>query len=271
MSKPRPTGHVSYDNRGRVVLVTGGASGIGLAVCQAFASSHAQVICADVAAPHDDAFRELVEYRRVDVSKEVECRELIESIVEQHGGIDVVVNNAAIQPVESYVPADKLPTDLLEQMLRVNFLGYQFIAKYALPVMKSQQTGVIVNMASGQGHRTARGVPAYGPIKAANILQAMQWGVEYARAGVRVVSVSPGAINTPLVQASLAQQGGAAALANRHPVGRLGEPEEVAHAVLWLSSHDASFVTATDLSVDGGLDALGAFADPYPMPDETAE
>ena len=91
----------------------------------------------------------------------------------------------------------------------------------------------------------------------------MQWGIEYAREGVRVVSVSPGAIDTPLVRASLDAQGGEAKLANRHPMGRIGRPEEIAHAVLWLSSSAASFITATDLSVDGGLDAFGAFADPY--------
>ena len=134
--------------------------------------------------------------------------------------------------------------------------------------MKRQQSGVVVNLASGQGHRTARQVPAYGPVKAGNIMQARQWGVEYARDGIRVVSVSPGAIDTPLVRASLAKQGGGAAMANRHPLGRIGRPEEVAHAVLWLCSDGASFITATDLEVDGGLGAFGAFADPYPMPQQ---
>jgi NAD(P)-dependent dehydrogenase (short-subunit alcohol dehydrogenase family) len=87
--------------------------------------------------------------------------------------------------------------------------------------------------------------------------------VEYARNGIRVVSVSPGAIDTPLVRASLAEQGGEAELANRHPLGRIGQPEEVAHAVLWLASNDASFITGTDLAVDGGLGALASFAEPY--------
>jgi NAD(P)-dependent dehydrogenase (short-subunit alcohol dehydrogenase family) len=150
-------------------------------------------------------------------------------------------------------------------MVAVNFSGYSNLARHTLAQMKRQKSGVIVNIASGQGHRTARQVPAYGPIKAGNIMQARQWGIEYARDGIRVVSVSPGAIDTPLVRASLARQGGGAAMANRHPLGRIGRPEEVAHAVLWLCSADASFITATDLEVDGGLGAFGAFADPYPM------
>jgi NAD(P)-dependent dehydrogenase (short-subunit alcohol dehydrogenase family) len=79
------------------------------------------------------------------------------------------------------------------------------------------------------------------------------------------VSVSPGAIDTPLVRATLDAQGGERSLANRHPIGRIGRPEEIAHAVLWLASEDASFVTATDLAVDGGLVAFGAFAEPYPI------
>ena len=112
----------------------------------------------------------------------------------------------------------------------------------------------------------AKEVGAYGPIKAGNIMQARQWAIEYAREGIRVVSVSPGAIDTPLVRASLAKQGGAAVIANRHPLGRLGQPEEVASAVLWLASEDASFITGTDLEVDGGLGAFAAFANPYPMP-----
>jgi NAD(P)-dependent dehydrogenase (short-subunit alcohol dehydrogenase family) len=177
----------------------------------------------------------------------------------------VLVNNAAIQPASSYVRLEDLKTQDFERMLAINFSGYTFMAQHALRAMRKQQCGVVINIASGQAHRTTRGVPVYGPIKAANLLQAMQWGVEYARDGIRVLSVSPGAIDTPLVRATLDAQGGERELANRHPLGRIGKPEEIANAVLWLSSHDASFITGTDLAVDGGLGALGAFAEPYPM------
>jgi 3-oxoacyl-[acyl-carrier protein] reductase len=258
-------GRVSFDNTGRVVLVTGGCNGIGRAVCEAFLSSGADVVCADVDEAAAAALPAGMAFRRTDVSLEAECQQVVHWTVERFGAIDVLVNNAAIQPPASYVPVAELPDELLQRMLAVNFRGYSYMAKHVLAIMQRQRSGVVVNLASGQGHRTARQVPVYGPIKAANILQAMQWGVEYAREGIRVVSVSPGAIDTPMVRASLAAQGGAAQLANRHPIGRLGRPEEVARAVLWLASDDASFVTATDLSVDGGLNALGAFADPYPL------
>ncbi len=264
MSKAaRPSGAVRYENSGRVILVTGGCNGIGKAICAGFAASGATVVCADVADDLSDQLPSGVTFRHVDTSLEEQCREVVGWTVEKYGALDVLVNNAAIQPKTSYTSVDQLDAADLERMTRVNFFGYTYMAKYALGQMRLQQSGVVVNLSSGQGHRTARQVPVYGPIKAANLLQAMQWGIEYARDGIRVVSVSPGAIDTPLVRASLAAQGGEAALANRHPLGRIGRPEEIANAVLWLTSCDASFVTATDLEVDGGLGAFGAFADPY--------
>jgi NAD(P)-dependent dehydrogenase (short-subunit alcohol dehydrogenase family) len=265
MNAKRPAGQVSYDHSGRVVLVTGGCNGIGLAICSQFAISGATVVCADV---DEQAAKYLplgIVFKKLDVASEQQCEQIVAQVVAEFGGLDVLVNNAAIQPPSSYVRVDEVCNDDYQRMLAINLTGYMFMAKYALRIMRTQRCGVIVNIASGQGHRTARGVPVYGPIKAANLMQTMQWGIEYAREGIRVVSVSPGAIDTPLVRASLQAQGGEARLANRHPLGRIGKPEEIAHAVLWLSSGDASFVTATDLSVDGGLKAFGAFAEPFPM------
>lgn len=260
---PRPAATVEYRNPGRVVLVTGGCNGIGLAICQAFHASGAHVICADVDEGASRGLPAGVQFLRCDVASEQSCRDAVETTFANLGGLDVLVNNAAIQPAKSYTPVDALDGELAQRMVGVNFLGYTFMAKYAARQMKAQGSGVIVNLASGQGHRTARQVPIYGPLKAATLLQTMQWGIEYARDGIRVVSVSPGAIDTPLVRASLDAQGGGAALANRHPLGRIGKPAEVARAVLWLASDDASFITATDLAVDGGLNAFGAFAEPY--------
>jgi NAD(P)-dependent dehydrogenase (short-subunit alcohol dehydrogenase family) len=264
MTIRRSLGSVQYDHSGRVVLVTGGCNGIGRAICEAFATAGAQVLCADVDEKAAASLQPGISFRKTDVSREEECSRVIDQAVTEFGGLDVLVNNAAIQPPSSYVRVEDIRSEDYDRMLAVNLSGYLYMAKYALRVMRQQQSGVVVNIASGQGHRTARGVPIYGPIKAANLLQAMQWGIEYAREGIRVVSVSPGAIDTPLVRVSLDAQGGEQELANRHPMGRIGKPEEIAHAVLWLSSSAASFITATDLSVDGGLQAFGAFADPYP-------
>ncbi len=265
----RPQGTVRYDNTGRVVLVTGGAGGIGYAIATAFANSGATVVSADVKDPStSEDLDGKIEFRHVDTSVESDCRSVVDHIVASHGAIDVLVNNAAIQPKESFQPIDTIEEEVWQRMIAINFGGYMRMAANVIPQMRRQGSGVVVNLASGQAHRTAREVGVYGPIKSANLMQARQWAVEYARDGIRVVSVSPGAIDTPMVRASLQEQGGEAALANRHPLGRIGRPEEIAAAVLWLSSGEATFVTGTDLEVDGGLGAFGAFADPYPLPGE---
>jgi 3-oxoacyl-[acyl-carrier protein] reductase len=261
----RPSGSVRFDNSGRVVIVTGVAGGIGWAIATAFAASGARVFGFDLGPPPGEADHLVVS--AVNVADRTQVFAAVAAIVERAGGVDVLVNNAAIQPVDSFRPVHAIDPDLLDNMWRVNVGGYNWMAQSVLPTMLQQQSGVIVNLASAHAGRSSREVPGYGPTKAANRLQAVQWALDYARHGIRVVSVSPGAIDTPLVRASLAQQGGEGALANRHPLGRLGSPEEIAAAVLWLSSPGASFVTATDLEVDGGLGGFGAFADPYAMPE----
>lgn len=268
MALKRPSGNVAFDNVNRVVIVTGGSAGIGESIAQAFATSGAHVYVADITPPgwHQPSENSDVRYLPCDTASDADCKAVVTKVIDERGAVDVLINNAAIQPPESYHPIDRVAPEVWQRMLDVNLCGYMRMATEVLPHMKRQQSGVIINLASGQAHRTAREVGVYGPIKSANVMQARQWGVEYARDGVRVLSVSPGAINTPMIRASLAEQGGAAALGNRHPLGRIGEPHEVASAVLWLTSSAASFVTATDLEVDGGLGALGSFADPYPMP-----
>lgn len=264
----RPPATVRYDNTDRVVLVTGGSGGIGMAICEKFLQSGAKAVgCVDVNPPEQTLDR--LHFFETDVSKPEVCEDTIRRVVDQFGAIDVLVNNAAIQPPASYGPLHEVDAKLIDLMVKINYNGYAWMARPVLRQMVAQGSGVVVNMASAQAHRSAPDVPAYSPLKAGNKMQAVQWALQYARHGIRVVSVSPGAIDTPLVQASLELQGGAAKLANRHPLGRLGKPEEIAAAVLWLTSDDASFVTACDLSVDGGLDGFGAFADPYPLPEST--
>lgn len=260
----RPKSAVQYINKDRVVVVTGGGQGIGLAICRGFTTSGATVVVADINEELASNLPPEAVFMKCDTSQKEDCQRVVSETITRFGGLDVLVNNAAIQPPASYVSVAQLDDELYAKMLAINFSGYTWMAAGALRQMAQQGSGVVINIASEQGHRTTRGVPVYGPLKAANILQARQ--CEYARDGIRVVSISPGAIQTPLVVDSLEAQGGAKELANRHPLGRIGEPEEVASAVLWLASDDASFITATDLAVDGGLGGLGAFADPYSMP-----
>lgn len=204
---------------------------------------------------------------KVDVSDQDGVEQAVQSTVQRFQAIDILVNNAAIQPVDSFCPLHQIEPELLQRMLEINIGGYNWMARAVVPFMLKQGSGVIVNLASAHAHDSSRDVPGYGPTKAANRMQSIQWALEYARDGIRCVSISPGAIDTPMVRASLEQQGGEGSLANRHPLGRLGKPVEIAQAVLWACSVSASFVTATDIAVDGGLGGFGAFAEPYPMPD----
>lgn len=261
----RPKGKVTFDNQGRVVIVTGGNGGIGLAICQGFLDSGAAVVSLDVSEPPAGSANDRLEFIKTDVTDEAQCSQAVQQVVERLGAVDVLVNNAAIQPLASFKPLHELSSEVWRRLIDVNVTGYTLMGKAVMPQMLEQQCGVIINISSAQAHRTAREVPAYGPAKAANRMQAMQWGVEYGRHGIRVASVSPGTIDTPLVRASLEQQGGEAQLANRHPLGRIGKPHEIADAVLWLASEAASFVTATDVEVDGGLGGFASFAEPYPL------
>ncbi|MGI9472172.1 MAG: SDR family NAD(P)-dependent oxidoreductase, partial [Rubripirellula sp.] len=215
MTNQRPIGTVQFDNTGRVVLVTGGSSGVGAAVRDAFADSGAKVLVADIQPPlMDDVDRDpkrSFQYVECDTSDESACQSVVAQVIDQHGAIDVLVNNAAIQPKGSYHPIDAVPREVWERMVAVNFCGYMSMAAAVLGIMKRQGSGVVVNVASGQAHRTAREVGVYGPIKSGNVMQARQWGVEYARDGSRVLSVYPGAIDTPMSRESRQEQGGEAA------------------------------------------------------------
>lgn len=234
-------------------------------MCQAFLHAGARVVCAEI----DESFAETlpreVYFLKADVASPEDCRSVASTTAHKFGKIDILINNAALQPSDSYTPLHRSDDTLVNRIIAVNLLGYRNMAKAVIPFMIEQSSGAIVNLGSVQGHQTARGVDPYGVTKAANIAQARQWAIEYARCGIRVNSISPGAIRTPLVSMTISQQGGELALANRHPIGRIGEPEEVAQVALFLASSAASFITGTDLAVDGGLTSFGTFATPYEM------
>ena len=170
----RPLSSVQFENTGRVAIVTGGAQGIGLAICDAFQKSNATVIAADIDSATASKLPNGVQFKQCDTSRKEDCERVVAETIAKFGGLDVLVNNAAIQPPESYKPIGELDDELYAKLLGVNFSGYTYMAKHALRQMKRQSSGVVINIASEQGHRTTRGVPVYGPIKAANILQARQ-------------------------------------------------------------------------------------------------
>lgn len=261
---------------GKVAIVTGGGLGIGRAAAVAFAREGAGVTVADVngavggeaAEACTAAGRELggrAIFVEGDVSQDAVCLEVVRRTVEAFGGVDVLFNNVGIQPRDWYANAEDTTEAQWDRILDVNLKSYFLMAKHAIPEIRKRGGGAIVNNASVQGLQSMKGVPAYAASKGGVLSLTRQLAVEYAAEGIRVLAINPGTIDTDLVRASarLEPDGMESALVRYgkpHPLGRIGQPEEVANVVLFLASEQASFMTGEDVSVDGGMMALGAWA-----------
>lgn len=259
------------DFKDKAVIVTGGAKGIGRGICLAFAEEGAQVMCADV---DESAGVELsaacqalvgtIRFRQTDVSQNRDCQALVEATVSAWGGVDIHCNNVGIQPASSYLPSHELPEELWDRIIDVNLKSFFLMTKACVPEMKKRGGGVIVNTASVQGLQSMKGVPAYAASKGGILSLTRQLALEYAEDNIRVLAVNPGTIDTPLVAESLDIIEGdeeelREEIATAHPMGRIGQPEDIAHAVLFLASGKASFMTGEYVCVDGGLMAKGAW------------
>jgi|KNS12BottometaT_FD_k123_29803_2 NAD(P)-dependent dehydrogenase (short-subunit alcohol dehydrogenase family) len=260
----------------KVVVVTGGAKGIGQAICEAFAGEGARVVCADVdeKAGEKLAAQELavssggsgeIRFVRADVSTSPGCEAAVGAAVSTYGGVDVLCNNVGIQPTDSYLPAHELPEESWDRIIAVNLKSYFLMTRLCIPEMKKRGGGVIINTASVQGLQSAKGVSAYAASKGGILSLTRQLALEYAEDGIRVLAVNPGTIDTPMVEEALDAIGGdqeemRKGMAAVHPMGRVGQPAEIAHAVLFLASDRASFMTGESVCVDGGIMAKGAWA-----------
>jgi NAD(P)-dependent dehydrogenase (short-subunit alcohol dehydrogenase family) len=260
-----------FDFTGATVLVTGGALGIGRAICQGFARAGANVLCIDVnraagnvLAAEDNSPGEVVFFEG-DVGKAADCRAAIEDAVARWGGIDVICNNAGIQPKNSYLPVHELTEEMWDRILDVNLKSTYFMSHYGIPHLKARGGGTIINTASVQGMASANLVSAYAASKGGLISLTRQLALDYGVDNIRVLGVAPGTIDTGMPHAyepidpaehnRLRQEWGA-----RHPLNRIGQPEEIARVVMFLASDQASFMTGETVCVDGGLMAKGAWA-----------
>jgi len=257
----------------KVVIVTGGAKGIGRGICLAFAREGARVICADIDAQagariggEAEGMAGEILFQQADVSRSEACQALAATALARWNGVDVLCNNAGIQPADSYLPAHRLPESAWDRILDVNLKSYFLMAKYCIPLMQKRGGGVIVNTASVQGLQSAPGVPAYAASKGGVLALTRQLALDYAADGIRVLAVNPGAIDTPMGDEAIAffglnKEDMLAQWARAHPLGRVGQPEDVAGVVLFLASDRASFMTGEYVNVDGGAMAKGAWAD----------
>jgi NAD(P)-dependent dehydrogenase (short-subunit alcohol dehydrogenase family) len=244
---------------GRVAIVTGAGSGIGRAAALAFAAAGAKVVVADVKEEGAEETVARVQAAggealvvRTDVSREDEVRALVEAAVRVYGRLDYAHNNAAIiGPTQTDVI--DVGRDDWDRVLAVNLTGVYLCMKYEIPAMLATGGGAIVNTSSSVGLIGDRGTLAYVASKHGVIGATRVAALEYATRGIRVNSICPGVTRTEMIEEII---GGdpevERMLAAREPVGRLGRPEEIAAAVVWLCSDAASFVTGHALSVDGG-------------------
>ncbi len=258
---------------GRAVLVTGGALGIGQGIVRAFSREGAAVAIADIDPAAAERLRaELAgQGARVtatvgDVASASDAERMVQETVAALGRLDVLVNNAGIQPVDWYFRVEDTPEDVWDRILGVNLKGQFLMSKYALPHIRAGGPGgSVINMSSVQGLQSMPGVPAYAASKGGILSLTRNMALDYARDGIRVNAICPGTMDSEMVRTSARAEGGdleatLARYGSFHPLGRLGTPEDVAQAVLYLASPRASFVTGTALVVDGGFMAQGAWA-----------
>lgn len=244
----------------RVALITGAASGIGAATAARFAAEGARVAGVDLKKPDDDAWSAVseaspeVSFQTVDVREEADVRAAVEEVAHRYGRIDVVVNAAGI--------AGGGPVHLLEQedwnrVIDINLKGTFLVCKYALAPMLEQRSGSIINVASVEGLEGFEGGSAYNASKGGVVILTKNLALDYGRRGIRANCICPGFIDTPMT-AQLFVEGLEEVLeriTQHHSLGRMGRPEEIAAAALFLASDDASFVTGHSLVVDGGFTA----------------
>lgn len=246
----------------KVALVTGAASGIGLATARAFAEAGAAVAVIDI--DEDASKREAASIRArggsaigigCDVADEEAVAAMVDQTVSELGGLDAAFNNAGLQyPAKD--TADAVPSEF-DHVIAVNLRGVFTCMKYELQHMVKQGSGAIVNCSSVCGLIGSPGQGAYHASKHGIIGLTRTSALEYARRGIRINAVCPGTIETPLVNAMIERNPDILEqiVTTEQPIGRLGRPEEVAAAVLWLCGPDASFVIGHPLAVDGGWTA----------------
>jgi NAD(P)-dependent dehydrogenase (short-subunit alcohol dehydrogenase family) len=243
---------------GKVAFVTGAANGIGRATALAFAREGAGVVVADISERGNQETARLVEEAggralaiRCDASRAEEVKAALDKAVEAFGRLDYAFNNAGIE--QPLVPAADLTEDQWDRIVGIDLRGVFLCMKHEIPLMLEQGGGAIVNTSSGAGVKGFAGQAAYCAAKFGVVGLTKAAALDYAKANVRINAVCPGIVETPMMDRfSGGTPEGRARVVAQEPVGRMGRPEEIAAAVLWLCSDAAAFVVGHAMVVDGG-------------------
>ena len=260
---------------GKVAIVTGAGSGIGAACALALAAEGAKVIFADI--NQENANRQSAAARAagyesdcacVDIGEESSIRRLIEFAIERFGALDVLHNNAADTRLSSTrdAPVEHMDLDGWDDLMRINLRGTMLACKFAIPHLRARGGGSIINTASGAGHAGMLSHTAYGVSKAGIMMLTKYVATQHGKEGIRCNAISPGLIVTPATAENYAASGVGDMMLRHHLTPRLGKPEDIANAVVFLASDESAFITGETLAVDGGTlahqpyyaDAMGA-------------
>lgn len=248
--------------RGKVALVTGGSLGLGHAIVTRMAEEGASVAIVDMLDKEGERLaRELsardfpVKYWHCDVTKEAEVADVVNSAAKHFGKLDVIVNNAGISGTVK--PTHEITEEEWDHVQAVNVKGVFFFTKHAIPHLKHAGGGSIINLSSIYGLVGAGDVPPYHASKGAVRLMSKNDALLYAPDKIRVNSIHPGFIWTPMVEHFLEGTGeeGKKMVDERHPLGHMGEPDDIAWGAVYLASDEAKFVTGSELVIDGGYTA----------------
>lgn len=249
---------------GKVIVVTGGAAGIGFGISSQVAQKGAAVIIADINAEQGQAAVEKLneqgytsDYERVDVSDGASVQTLIDNVLSKYGKIDVLINNAG---VTTFRPLLEMSSEDWDHVMNVDLKGVFFTSKAVLPSMLERKKGVIINIASNHALATLPDTEAYAAAKSGVVGFTKSLGLSYGRQGIRVVALAPGFTVTPHIERWLSSSPDPDKLKaytdNLHPAGRMAQPDDIGRVAAFLASDDAAWITSTTVVADGGLSSV---------------